>query len=112
METLTAPDFKGVIAVATFPLVGNYGAISEEAGNLPPVVAGYVCREACQTPSNYRMESTLAAYLEKHGVVGIEGVDTRAIRVKARSGTLYAMITPNKNNLEEKIARVRSLAAR
>ena len=78
LEALTAPEFTGKILLQTFPLIGNYGVIPEDiSGNC--AVAGYVVRELCDTPSNFRSEYPLEKFLEDNGVPGICGVDTRAI---------------------------------
>jgi len=91
-ETLTNPCHEGQIVLQTFPLAGNYGIIEED---LPAncAAAGYVVRECCETPSNFRCQSTLDAWLKKQGVPGISGIDTRALTRRLREeGSVNAMI--------------------
>ena len=93
LETLTDPSYAGQIVLQTFPLIGNYGVI--EADFEGEVAArGYVVREWCDAPSNFRCEYDLDRFLKERGVPGICGVDTRAITRKIReSGVMNAMIT-------------------
>ena len=78
LEALTAPEYKGKILLQTFPLIGNYGVIPEDlTGDC--TVAGYVVRELCDAPSNFRSEYALEKFLEDSNIPGICGVDTRAI---------------------------------
>ena len=93
LETLTDPSYAGQIVLQTFPLIGNYGVI--EADFEGEVAArGYVVREWCDAPSNFRCEYALDRFLKERGVPGICGVDTRAITRKIReSGVMNAMIT-------------------
>jgi carbamoyl-phosphate synthase small subunit len=92
LEALTDPCYAGQILVQTFPLIGNYGVIEEDlAGKC--CLSGYVVREWCDTPSNFRCQYDLDAYLKQQGVPGIYGVDTRAITRKIRDcGVMKAMI--------------------
>jgi carbamoyl-phosphate synthase small subunit len=80
-EVLTDPSYCGQIVTMTAPEIGNVGVnlLDAEAVDGRPRVAGFVVREASPVASSWRSEMTLDAYLEKHGVVGIQGVDTRAL---------------------------------
>ena len=93
LETLTDAAFAGQIVVQTFPLIGNYGVITEDlCGGVHP--AGYVVRELCDAPNNFRCEGTVAAYLKREGIPCIGGVDTRALTRHLREhGTMNAVIT-------------------
>ncbi len=93
LETLTDAAYAGQIVVQTFPLIGNYGVITEDLrGSVHP--AGYVVREICDAPNNFRCEGTLDAYLKREGIPGICGVDTRALTRHLREhGTMNAVIT-------------------
>ncbi|MCQ2386275.1 MAG: carbamoyl phosphate synthase small subunit, partial [Clostridia bacterium] len=82
-ETLTDACSYGQIVIQTFPTVGNYGICEADAAGAP-TVRGYGVAEACLTPSNFRSDTTLHDYLAKNGVVGIEGIDTRALTKKIR----------------------------
>lgn len=78
LETLTAPEYERKIVLQTFPLIGNYGVIPEDI-NGKCTVSGYVVREICDVPSNFRSEYALEKFLEDNNIPGICGVDTRAI---------------------------------
>lgn len=92
LETLTDPAHAGQIVVQTFPQIGNYGLIGADLQG-KAAVSGYVVHELCHTPSNFRCEGTLDAYLKAHGVPGISGVDTRELtRILRSSGPLTAVI--------------------
>lgn len=92
IETLTDPRCAGQIVLQTFPLIGNYGIIEEDfLGD--PCLHGYVVREWCDTPSNFRSQYDLDKYLKDKGIPGICGLDTRAITRKIREcGEMNAMI--------------------
>ena len=78
LETLTDPSYYGQVVLQTFPLIGNYGVIPADFETDTPVLKGYIVREWCQAPSNFRCEGQLDAFLKEKGVPGICGIDTRA----------------------------------
>src|ERR1041385_8916389 len=78
-EVLTDPSYHGQIVAMTYPHQGNYGINAVDAGAPRPGVLGFVMREATRAPSSWRSEESLPDYLERHGVVGIEGIDTRRL---------------------------------
>jgi carbamoyl-phosphate synthase small subunit len=78
-EILTDPSYHGQIVAMTYPQIGNYGVNVDDAESSRPWVRGFVIRELSSRVSNYRAGGSLAAYLEEHGVIGIEGIDTRAL---------------------------------
>lgn len=78
-ETLTDPSFAGQIVAMTFPLIGNYGINFEDMEAERVSLAAFIVREKCDYPSNFRNEMTLDAFLKQQGIVGLEGVDTRAL---------------------------------
>lgn len=84
-EVLTDPSYTGQIITMTYPLIGNYGANSEDQESSGPKVAGFVIHEAPPLFSNWRATESLEAYLTRHGVVSISGVDTRALTRHIRS---------------------------
>ncbi len=93
LETLTDPSYYGQIVTQTFPLIGNYGVISEDFESKKPWVRGYIVRELCDEPSNFRCGGKLDDFLKKHGIVGIAGIDTRALTKKLReAGVMNGMI--------------------
>ncbi len=93
LETLTDPSYFGQIVTQTFPLIGNYGVIPEDFESKKPWVRGYIVRELCDEPSNFRCGGKLDDFLKKHGIVGVAGIDTRALTKKLReSGVMNGMI--------------------
>ncbi|MGD8513882.1 MAG: glutamine-hydrolyzing carbamoyl-phosphate synthase small subunit [Deltaproteobacteria bacterium] len=78
-EVLTDPSYKGQIVTMTYPLIGNYGINAEDIESARIQVEGFVVREYEPTPSNWRCQETLAHYLNQQGILGVEGVDTRAL---------------------------------
>ena len=93
-ETLTDPSYYGQIITQTYPLIGNYGMNSEDVESGKIWAKGYIVREACKTPSNFRSEETLDAFLKKNGIIGIEGIDTRSLtRTLRESGVMNGAIT-------------------
>ncbi len=93
-ESITDPSYAGQILVATFPLIGNYGVNPEDAESQKVQVAGYVVRELARVHSNYRADAGLSAYLAKNNVLGLEGVDTRAITRRLRTvGVMAGALT-------------------
>ncbi len=96
IETLTDPSYYGQIVLQTFPLIGNYGLIPQDAESAGCAVRGYVTRELCDRPSNFRCQGTLEDFLRARGIVGICGVDTRAVTLILReAGVMNAMIVPD-----------------
>jgi carbamoyl-phosphate synthase small subunit len=93
-EVLTDPSYKGQIVAMTYPLIGNYGINSEDVESSRPQVEGFIVRELARTPSNFRSHGTLNAYLEGNGILGIEGIDTRALvrRLRVR-GTMTGILS-------------------
>ena len=92
LENLTDPCYYGQIVLQTFPLIGNYGVIEEDIPERASV-AGYVVREWCDTPSNFRSQYDLDKYLKDQGIPGIYGIDTREVtRTIREDGVMAAMI--------------------
>ncbi|SDE61199.1 glutamine-hydrolyzing carbamoyl-phosphate synthase small subunit [Desulfuromonas thiophila] len=84
-EILTDPSYHGEIVTMTYPQIGNTGINLEDVESSHPHLAGFVVKECCQQPSNWRSCQTLDAYLKEKGIVGIEGIDTRALVRHIRS---------------------------
>ncbi len=78
-EILTDPSYHGEIVTMTYPQIGNYGVNAEDVESNKPHLAGFVVKELCDFPSNWRSESSLNAYLQQNNIVGIQGIDTRAL---------------------------------
>lgn len=92
IETLTDPSYAGQIVMQTYPLIGNYGIIREDFEGAC-CVKGYVVREWCEVPSNFRTDCDLDTYLKEEGVPGLYGVDTRELtRIIREHGVMNATI--------------------
>jgi len=93
-EILTDPSYKGQIVTMTYPLIGNYGVNEVDVESWGPHVAGFVVREVSPVVSNWRADFSLAEYLERNGIPGIQGIDTRALTKKLRvRGALNGFIS-------------------
>jgi carbamoyl-phosphate synthase small subunit len=93
-EILTDPSYAGQIITMTYPHIGNYGVNEDDVESRQPFCAGFVMRECCFEPSNWRATDTLPAYLRKNGVVAIDQVDTRAItRILRTKGAMKSIIS-------------------
>ena len=109
LETLTDPSYAGQIVLQTFPLIGNYGVIPEDFEG-KPALRGYVVRELCGEPSNFRSEGALDGWLKSRGIPGIAGIDTREVtRVIREEGVMNAVIC---DELPADLAPVKAYAVR
>ena len=98
LETLTDPSYYGQIVTQTFPLIGNYGNIPQDYESKKSWVRGYIVRELCDQPSNFRCSGQLNDFLKAQGIIGICGIDTRALTKRLReSGVMNGMIVSGKN---------------
>ncbi len=84
-EILTDPSYAGQLVALTYPLVGNYGVNPDDFESRRVQVAGFIVKELADAPSNWRSAGTLDGFLREHGVVGIAGLDTRALTRTLRS---------------------------
>ncbi|MFZ4683248.1 MAG: glutamine-hydrolyzing carbamoyl-phosphate synthase small subunit, partial [Terrimicrobiaceae bacterium] len=92
-EVLTDPSYRGQIVAMTYPLIGNYGINSLDVESRAPQVRGFVIEELSPLASNWRSQETLHDYLSRHGIPGIQGIDTRALTRRLRtSGAMRAAI--------------------
>src|SRR5438132_12810327 len=93
-EVLTDPSYKGQIVTMTYPLIGNYGVNPEDRESRRPQVEGFIVRELTRLPSNFRSHGSLDAYLAENNVLGLEGIDTRALvrRLRVR-GTMTGVLS-------------------
>ncbi len=78
-EILTDPSYKGQIVTMTYPLIGNYGINHEDVESRSPHVAGFVIKELSPIASNWRADMTLDEYLRRNNIIGIQGIDSRAM---------------------------------
>ena len=105
LETLTDPSYYGQIVVQTFPLIGNYGVIPPDFESEGPSLRAYIVKHPCQNPSNFRSEGALDAFLKENGIIGLCGIDTRALtRIIRQSGVMNGKITtsePTERDISE-----------
>jgi len=107
-EILTDPSYKAQIVTMTYPLIGNYGVNEEDIESWKPHVAGFVMRELSPVVSNWRATGSLAEYLEKNGIPGIQGIDTRALTKRLRTrGALNGFISTQPVSDEEALERAK-----
>jgi carbamoyl-phosphate synthase small subunit len=107
-EILTDPSYKGQIVTMTYPLIGNYGVNLQDVESWRPHASGFVIRELSPVVSNWRSDFTLAEYLEKNDIPGIQGIDTRALTKKLRvRGALNGFISTEGVSDEEAIRRAK-----
>lgn len=107
-EILTDPSYYGQIITMTAPMIGNYGVNEEDLEADLPMCSGFVVRELSPIASNWRSTATLPDYLEKNGIPGVEGVDTRAITKKLRvSGAMKCCISTEEISDEEAVKRAK-----
>ena len=109
-EILTDPSYKGQIVTMTYPHIGNYGINRVDVESWRPHVGGFVVREVSPIVSNWRADTTLGAYLEEHGIPGIEGIDTRSLTKKLRVGGAMKSFLTTESGIDpdEAVARARS----
>jgi len=108
-EILTDPSYKGQIVTMTYPLIGNYGVNEQDVESWRPHVSGFVIRELSPIVSNWRADYSLAEYLEKNGIPGLQGIDTRALTKKLRvTGAMKGFISTEGTSAEEAVSRARS----
>lgn len=107
-EILTDPSYKGQIVTMTYPLIGNYGVNEMDVESWRPHIAGFVVREVSPVVSNWRASSSLAEYLEQNGILGVQGIDTRALTKKLRvRGALNGFISTEGLSDDEAIRRAK-----
>ena len=107
IETLTDQSYKGQAVLQTFPLMGNYGIISQDREGERVGASAYIVNEECEQPSNFRCETTLDSFLKNEGIPGLKGIDTRALtKILRDKGTMNGMITDDLKNAD--IEKIRS----
>ena len=110
-EILTDPSYKGQIVTMTYPLIGNYGVNRQDVESRRPHVAGFVVKELPPVYSNYRADTSLDEYLRQNRIVGIEGIDTRALTRKLRiTGAMPGVLSTEILDDHELLARARRSA--
>lgn len=100
-EILTDPSYYGQIVIMTYPLIGNYGINLEDSESNMPKVKGFVVRENCHFPNNFRCEIQLDDYLKQNKIIGLEGIDTRALtKILRNNGTMKGIISLESESLD------------
>lgn len=108
-ETLTDPSYYGQIVTQTFPLIGNYGVNGEDDESAKSYVSGYIVREWCNTPSNFRSTGTINDFLKAQNIIGIHSIDTRSLTRKIReAGVMNGAVTTENvyNKKDELLAQI------
>ena len=108
-EILTDPSYKGQIVAMTYPLIGNTGINPEDMESAGIHLEGFVVREYEEYPSNWRCRETLKAFLERHGKLGVEGIDTRALTRRIRiTGAMRGILSTGTTDTNLLLERVRA----
>lgn len=110
-EVLTDPSYYGQIVTMTYPLIGNYGINIEDTESKSIKVKGFIVREKCSSPSNFRCEFQLEDYLKQNKIIGLEGIDTRALTKMLRNnGTMKGIITLEELGIEDVQEKLQSFS--
>ncbi|MGD9856583.1 MAG: glutamine-hydrolyzing carbamoyl-phosphate synthase small subunit, partial [Planctomycetaceae bacterium] len=108
-EILTDPSYNGQIVTMTYPLIGNYGVNPEDVESGGLSLRGFIVRELCREPSNFRSTQSLDEYLREHGVIGLEGIDTRALVRRIRvHGAMTGVLSTTDLNDASLVAKAQS----
>ncbi|WP_087972974.1 carbamoyl phosphate synthase small subunit [Oceanobacillus rekensis] len=109
-EVITDPSYYGQIVMMTYPLVGNYGINRDDFETVTPFIHGFIVKEVCDTPSNFRNEESLDHFLKAHDIPGIQGIDTRKLtKIIQKHGTMKAIIADLEPVAEELAEKVRNI---
>ncbi|MEJ2705576.1 MAG: glutamine-hydrolyzing carbamoyl-phosphate synthase small subunit, partial [Sedimentisphaerales bacterium] len=115
-EILTDPSYHEQIITMTYPLIGNYGTNEGDWESRKIFAAGFIVKENCNYPSNFRNEASLDEYLKANNIVGIEGIDTRSlvkhIRTEGAMRGILSSIEPSVTNLKKALAQYPGLVGR
>ena len=99
-EILTDPSYSEQIITMTYPLIGNYGTSSEDCESDRVFASGFIVKESCEIPSNWRNKKSLSDYLKANNVVGLEGIDTRKLVKHIRTkGAMKGIISSDELNV-------------
>ena len=108
-EILTDPSYKGQIVIMTYPLIGNYGVNEEDIESQGPKVEGFIVKENSTLFSNWRGNKLLSEYLISHRMMGVEGMDTRAITKHIRlGGAMKAILSTEDLNRDRLIEKAKT----
>ena len=108
-EILTDPSYEGQMVAMTYPEIGNVGVNPEDVESRKPYVKGFIVKEYCSLPSNWRATQPLDEYMREHAIVGIEGIDTRSLVRHLRDhGSQEAVISTRADNPDELILKAKA----
>ena len=108
-EIITDPSYRGQIVTMTYPEIGNYGVNEEDVESARPHLSGFIVRENCRRASNFRSTGSLDDYLEKHGIVALEGIDTRSLVRRIRtSGVMKGILSTEDLDDKSLVAKAKS----
>ncbi|MDH4099934.1 MAG: glutamine-hydrolyzing carbamoyl-phosphate synthase small subunit [Nitrospirota bacterium] len=109
-EILTDPSYQGQMVTMTYPEIGNYGYNDEDMEAAAPFVRGFIVKEYIDYPSNWRAAGSLGSFMKRHGIVGIQGIDTRALTRHIRSmGAMPGIISSLDLNPDSLVRRAKAL---
>jgi len=109
-EILTDPSYYGQMVVMTYPLIGNYGVNSEDFESDRPHLSAFIIKELSTLPSNWRSQGSLHDFLAKYGIIGIQGIDTRALTRHIRNtGAQQAVLSTKPTNRQKLVAQANRL---
>ncbi|SHN15367.1 carbamoyl phosphate synthase small subunit [Gracilibacillus kekensis] len=107
-ETLSDPSYCGQIVTMTYPLIGNYGINRDDFETINPSIFGFVVKEFCETPSNFRSDESLNTYLKANHIPGIAGIDTRKLtKILRKHGTMRGILTKAEYEDKQAVEKVR-----
>ncbi|GKX68640.1 glutamine-hydrolyzing carbamoyl-phosphate synthase small subunit [Inconstantimicrobium mannanitabidum] len=110
-EVLTDPSYYGQIVTMTYPLIGNYGVNLEDGESKSPKVKGFIVREKCDNPNNFRCELEIDNYLKQNKIIGLEGLDTRALtKILRNSGTMRGIIALEELSEKEAMSKIKEFS--
>ena len=111
-EVLTDPSYRRQMVCMTYPHIGNYGVNAEDVESSRVQVAGFIVKECCRRPSNYRHAASLPEYLIENGVLGLEGIDTRALTRHIRlKGAMRGVISTSDSDPVQVVEKARAIPA-
>ena len=111
-EILTDPSYEGQLVAMTYPEIGNVGVNPEDVESRKPFVNGFIVKNYTAQPSNWRAAQSLHEYMKAHGIVGIQGIDTRSlVRYLRDQGSQEGIISTLTENVDELVAKPRDRPA-
>ena len=107
-EMLSDPSYAGQLLTLTYPLIGNYGVTEADLESRGVQVSGLIVKQLCEIPSNWRSSEGLQSFLERSGVTGIQGIDTRALTRRLRMQGVMMGILTSELDAETALQRLRN----